>query len=334
MNKHINVGLFVPHAGCPHQCSFCNQKTISGTVKPLTAEDVDEACRIAIESGKTDYQTSEIAFFGGSFTAIDEEYMVSLLQSAKKYIDEKYFKGVRISTRPDCIDTAKLEILKKYGVTSIELGAQSTDDRVLFLNKRGHTAADIENASALIKKNGFELGLQMMTGLMGSNDEKDIATAEKIISLTPDTVRIYPTIVLENTPLAQEMKNGAYVPQTLEEAVKLCAKLLEMFEQANINVIRLGLHSGGNVEEGYLAGAYHPAFRELCEGELFLKKMLSQLNGKDKNAKYVIEVADTSLSKAKGQLKRNEKALKNQGFCCIIKGNDFLEKFDIIVKEN
>ncbi len=334
MNKHINVGLFVPHAGCPHQCSFCNQKTISGSVKPLTAEDVDEACRIAIESGKTDYKTSEIAFFGGSFTAIDEEYMVSLLRTAKKYIDKKYFKGVRISTRPDCIDTAKLEILKKYGVTSIELGAQSTDDRVLFLNKRGHTAADIENASILIKENGFELGLQMMTGLLGSNDAKDIATAEKIISLKPDTVRIYPTIVLENTPLAEEMKNGAYVPQTLEDAVKLCTTLLEMFEQANINVIRLGLHSGGNVEEGYLAGAYHPAFRELCEGELFLRKMLSQLDGKDKNGKYVIEVADTSLSKAKGQLKRNEKALKNQGFCCIIKGNDFLEKFDIIVKEN
>lgn len=128
MKKHANVALFVPHAGCPHQCSFCNQKTISGSVKALSTQDVKTACEIAIKSGNTSQESSEIAFFGGSFTAIDEEYMISLLAEAKKYIDENYFKGVRISTRPDCINEHKLEILKKYGVTSIELGAQSTDD--------------------------------------------------------------------------------------------------------------------------------------------------------------------------------------------------------------
>ena len=266
MKKHANVALFVPHAGCPHQCSFCNQKTISGSVRALTTEDVKTACEIAIKSGSTSPESSEIAFFGGSFTAIDEEYMISLLAEAKKYIDKNYFKGVRISTRPDCINEHKLEILKKYGVTSIELGAQSTDDGVLRINRRGHTAKDIENASRLIRENGFELGLQMMTGLMGSSFEKDIKTAEKLIELKPDTVRIYPTIVLENTPLADCMKSGEYTPQTLDEAVKLCARLLLMFRENGIRVIRLGLHSGGNVEDGYLAGAYHPAFRELCEG--------------------------------------------------------------------
>ncbi len=178
MKKHANVALFVPHAGCPHQCSFCNQKTISGSVKALTAEEVETACEIAIKSGSTSPESSEIAFFGGSFTAIDEEYMISLLAEAKKYIDKNYFKGVRISTRPDCINEHKLEILKKYGVTSIELGAQSTDDGVLLINRRGHTAKDIENASMLIRESGFELGLQMMTGLMGSSFEKDIKTAE------------------------------------------------------------------------------------------------------------------------------------------------------------
>ena len=154
------MALFVPHAGCPHQCSFCNQKTISGSIKPLTPEDVTAACDIAKNGGVT-RETSEIAFFGGSFTAVDRDYMVSLLEAAKPYIDGGYFGGIRISTRPDAIDDERLEILKKYHVTSIELGAQSMDDSVLKINRRGHTAKDVENASRLIKSYGFSLGLQM-----------------------------------------------------------------------------------------------------------------------------------------------------------------------------
>lgn len=332
--KHANVALFVPHAGCPHKCSFCNQKTISGAMNPLSVEEVDRACEIAIKSGKCSPENSEIAFFGGSFTAIDEEYMISLLQAAKKYIDKGYFKGVRISTRPDCINDEKLEILKKYGVTSIELGAQSMCDGVLHANERGHSALDVEFASYQIKDYGFSLGLQMMTGLFASTPEKDIDTAKKLIALEPDTVRIYPTIVLENTKLASLMREGKYKPQTLDEAVKLSAKLLLMFHENNIKVIRLGLHSGGNVEEGYLAGAYHPAFRELCEGEIYLDKMLKCLDGKDRKKQYIIEVPLASISKAKGQSKRNEKALKNKGFYCIIKGNDLLTDYEISLKEN
>lgn len=331
--KHVNVGLFVPHAGCVHMCSFCNQKTISGSVKQLKVEDVDEACKIAIESGKTSAENSEIAFFGGSFTAINEDYMISLLKAAKKYIDKGFFKGVRISTRPDCINRAKLDILKKYGVTAIELGAQSMDDNVLTINERGHTAQDVRNASALIKDCGFSLGLQMMTGLMGSNYEKDVFTASEIIKLTPDTVRIYPTIVLENTTLARCMEEGKYTPQTLDEAVMLCAELLLMFHESNIKVIRLGLHSGGNVEEGYLGGAYHPAFRELCEGEIYFSKIMSYFDKLDKTKEYIVEVAQKSVSKAVGQGKRNIKALKNIGIQCKIKGNDFLNDYEIKVKE-
>ena len=331
--KHANVALFVTHMGCPHQCSFCNQKTISGSLKPLEISDIDEACKTAISSGKTDRETSEIAFFGGSFTAVDEAYMISLLERAKKYIDEGFFKGVRISTRPDCINEHKLEILKKYSVSAIELGAQSMDDRVLTLNERGHTADDVRKASALIRQYGFELGLQMMTGLYGSDDEKDIFTAQELIKLKPQTVRIYPTIVLEGTTLATLLKEGEYQPQTLEDAVNLCAKLILMFHENGIKVIRLGLHSGGNVDEGYLAGAYHPAFRELCEGRIYLKKMLGALKNLDQKMHYEIEVPMLSLSKAKGQLKINEKLLKNQGYYCIIKGNDFLKDYEINVKE-
>ena len=331
--KHVNVALFVAHEGCPHTCSFCNQRTISGFTKRLRPEDVDEACSVALSSGRVDPKTSEIAFFGGSFTAIDRDYMLCLLERANEYINKGLFKGVRISTRPDCINEEILNILKKNGVSAIELGAQSMDDGVLSLNERGHTADDVRNASRLIKEYGFELGLQMMTGLYGSSEEKDVFTAEELIKLKPETVRIYPTVVLEGTRLAELMRSGEYKPQTLDEAVELCARLLKMFEDENIRVIRLGLHSGGNVDEGYLAGAYHPAFRELCESRIFLEKMLSLLENRDKSKRYVFEVAEKSLSKALGQLKSNEKALKNEGYCCIIKCNTILDKYEINLKE-
>lgn len=331
--KHANVALFVPHAGCPYRCSFCDQRTISGTLNSPVAQDVRKACEIAVKSGNANPENSEIAFFGGSFTAIDEEYMISLLESAKEYIDKKYFKGIRISTRPDCIDGRKLEILKRYGVTSIELGAQSMDNSVLALNNRGHSAEDVVNASRLISEYGFSLGLQMMTGLFGSDRDKDILTARRLIDLKPDTVRIYPTIVLENTELAKRLETGEYKAQSLDEAVELCALLLLMFRKNGVKVIRLGLHSGGSVEEGYIAGAYHPAFRELCEGEIYLKQMLECLGKKDRGRQYVIEVPQKSISKAIGQSKRNEKALKKAGFYCKIKGNDFLDDYEIKVKE-
>lgn len=331
--KHANVSIFVPHAGCPHQCSFCNQKTISGSTKEPDADDVSAACETAINSGHADPENSEIAFFGGSFTAIPRQYMETLLKAAKPYIDNGYFKGIRISTRPDCIDGEILSLLKEYGVTSIELGAQSMNDSVLSINERGHTADDVRRASMMIKQYGFSLGLQMMTGLMGSDSEKDYNTALEIVKLQPDTVRIYPTIVLEGTLLAKRMADGTYLPQKLDEAVKLCSKLLLLFKNNNIKVIRLGLHSGGNVEDGYLAGAYHPAFRELCEGEIYLEKMLDFLKNADKAKSYIIEVPQKSVSKAVGQSKRNEKALKNCGVSCKIKGNDFLSDYEIIVKE-
>ncbi|MBS7360263.1 MAG: radical SAM protein, partial [Oscillospiraceae bacterium] len=237
--KHANISLFVPHAGCPHQCSFCNQKTISGAVHELTpwavTETLEKACKDNLNP-----ETTEIGFFGGSFTAINREYMISLLDAAKPYIEKGLFSGIRVSTRPDAIDRDILSVLKEYKVTAIELGAQSTDEEVLLLNRRGHTREHIINASELIKEYGFSLGLQMMTGLLGDTDEKSIKTCKDIISLRPDTVRIYPTIVLEGTYLGDLYKKGEYTPQTVDEAVNLCSVLLKMFYDENIKVIRLG----------------------------------------------------------------------------------------------
>ncbi len=322
--KHINVAIFVPHCGCPNQCSFCNQRSISGKTKPTTVQDVINAVEIALP--KASPENSEIAFFGGSFTAIDRDYMLSLLNAAFPYVEKGYFKGIRISTRPDCIDRDILNLLKQYGVTSIELGAQSMDDEVLKLNRRGHTAQDIRNASHLIVSEGFELGLQMMTGLYGADENESIYTADEIIKLNPSTVRIYPTVVLEETQLAELYKKGIYTPPTLESSVNLCAKLLLKFHKNNIKVIRLGLHSGGNVEDGFVAGIFHPAFRELCESKIYLEKALEQL--KDKGD-YIIYVPNGEVSKMTGQKKSNIEFLYKKGYNIQVKEQENLSIYSI-----
>lgn len=333
--KHANISLFVPHAGCPHMCSFCNQKTISGKSEILTPSEVKATLKKAALDN-TAPESTEIAFFGGSFTAIERGYMISLLEETVPFIKSGRFSGIRISTRPDAVDLEVLKILKSYGVTSIELGAQSTDDGVLKMNMRGHTAEDIFKASELIKQSGFSLGLQMMTGLYGDTNEKCIKTARDFISQRPDTVRIYPTIVLENTYLEKLFLNGEYKPQTVEEAADICSVLLKMFYDESIRVIRLGLHSGGNVEEGFVAGPYHPAFGEICESKIYLEEAKKALYAKFKNSKNKLNEAeifvnDREISKMTGQKRENIRRLGDLGFKVKIKGDPSLSKYRVTV---
>ena len=326
--KHINIALFIPHEGCPHQCSFCNQRSISGAVKKPHSEDVKAAVETALRA--RDCAGAQLAFFGGSFTAIHREYMLELLDAAQPYLKKGQIAGIRVSTRPDAVDTPMLALLKQYGVTAIELGAQSMDDRVLFQNGRGHTAQDVEDASRRIQEMGFELGLQMMTGLPGDTPEGSVASARRLLSLRPDTMRIYPTIVLEGTPLARLYRAGNYIPQPLEEAVQLCAALLLLCEKAGVPVIRLGLHAGGEVQEGYLAGPWHPAFRELCEGELYYQNACSALQRiLPQGGKAVLRVAPRFVSQMTGQRRRNLERLKEQGFDCRVKADASCQKYEV-----
>ncbi len=322
--SHSNISIFVPHIGCKNMCSFCNQRHITGAKYAPSSTDVINAVNIAVSSKKYDPRTTEIAFFGGSFTAINRNYMLQLLETAYEFVKSGVVFGIRISTRPDAIDDEILAILKRYGVTAIELGAQSLNDNVLRLNNRGHTSDDVIKASHLIKKNGFSLGLQMMTGLYSDNDENAIFTAKEIIKLSPDTVRIYPTIVLKNTDLAALYIDNKYSPQSLEQATKLCSVLLEMFNEANIKVIRLGLHS--IEKDTYLAGPWHPAFSELCYSNIYLKKAIAILNEK---GSYIIYVAPSEVSKMIGQNKTNIILLKNLGFDCLVKPDETLNIYQI-----
>lgn len=332
--KHINVALFVVHKGCPHTCSFCNQRSITGFQKELTPDDVHSAVRTALDSlDKETAQGGEIAFFGGSFTMVPEDYMLSLLEAAYQYVENGDFKGIRISTRPDGIDDGICETLKKYGVTAIELGAQSMDDNVLEMNERGHTARQVIEASGMIKSYGFELGLQMMTGLYGSDKNESIKTAEKIIALHPATVRIYPTVVLKNTKLEELMLKGVYKPADVLQSVDICSELIPMFENNGISVIRVGLHSGGDVEENYVGGAFHPAFRELCEGRIFLNAALIEFENRPAGA-YILEVSKDSVSKMTGQKKCNLIYLSERGYNCKVRASDCAGKYEVKVRLN
>ena len=322
--KHINVALFVVHKGCPHTCSFCNQRSISGSTVEITAAQVHEAAATAIKSlSESEAAGGEIAFFGGSFTMVERGYMISLLEAAYEYVSKGIFKGIRLSTRPDGIDPEICEILKRYGVTAVELGAQSLSDRVLTMNERGHTAADVEAAHAMLRGYGFETGLQMMTGLYGDSDSSAIHTAEKLIALHPDTVRIYPTIVLKDTDLAALYADNIYKPQTLDKAVKLAAELYTMFEENGVRVIRLGLHS--IEEKAYIAGPWHPAFSELCQSQIMLAGALKSLSDK---GNYIIYVAPGCVSKMTGQKRKNLVFLAGKGYNCRVREDKSLTGLD------
>ncbi len=309
--KHSNISIFVPHIGCPNKCSFCNQRYITGAFKAPTVRDVAIGVKNAQTNPNYDPKTTEIAYFGGSFTAINRNYMLRLLRVAYRFVKNGTVCGIRISTRPDAIDDEVLALLKQYGVTAIELGAQSLNNRVLKMNNRGHTVSDVVRAAKKIKEHGFELGLQIMTGLYADTDNSAIKTAEKVIEIKPDTVRIYPTIVLKDTDLAALYADNIYKPQTLDNAVNLASKLYKMFTDAGIKVIRLGLHS--IEQDAYIAGPWHPAFSELCQSQIMLTDLLSKLKEK---GHYTVYVGRSDISKMIGQKKSNIQFLESKGYYC------------------
>ena len=311
--SHSNIAIFVPHLGCKCRCSFCDQNSITNENTAPNADDIHNAVLIAKKSKKYNSETTEIAFFGGSFTAIERDYMVSLLQAAYIHIKNGDVSGIRISTRPDCIDDEILLLLKSLGVTAIELGAQSMDDDVLLLNRRGHTSQDVVASSKLIKLYGFELGLQMMTGLYGDTFGKSMKTAEKIIELAPKTVRIYPTVVFENTLLASLYKQDKYTPQTVENAVKLGALLIPMFKKSGISVIRFGLHSADT--EKIIGGAWHPALAQLVHSEIFKNDIQEELLKMPKGD-YIIECNPKDISSIIGHKRCNIDFFSELGYNC------------------
>ena len=308
------IPVFVPHLGCPRKCVFCNQNRISGALKPADAGTVREAVEKA-EAASPKNGRRQLAFYGGSFTAIPGASQEELLSAASDYLQKGYIDEIRLSTRPDAISPEVMERLKRYSVRTVELGAQSMDDEVLALAERGHTAADVENASSMLKESGFKLILQMMTGLPGDTREKTVYTAKKIASLDPDGVRIYPTVIVKDTPLYDMWKRGEYKEHSIEEAVEYCAAILPVFEKAGIPVIRLGLNPTDDLSGGdAVGGAYHPALGEMVRSRLIYEKISKLINESIDAESLTVGVNPRSFSQAVGQKRCNiEKAKQDFG---------------------
>lgn len=315
MNKKMKIiPVFVPHVGCPNDCVFCNQKKITGkgtvSASGKYVEDIVEEYRKTIHEDTY----TELAFFGGSFTAIDINLQEELLKVGKHYKDMGVVDSIRCSTRPDAISEDILALQKKYGMDIIELGIQSLDDYVLKKSNRGHTRKDSENASRLIKEHGFVLGHQIMPGLPGSTREKDLKTCLDSIAMKPDMVRIYPTLTIRDTELLNMYEIGCYKPLTLEEAVEITSLIYSHYAANNINVIRIGLQNTDtiNQEEDVAAGPFHPAFRQLVEERIYLYAIAGLLKNRDLKDKHIIiEANDKLISFIAGQRKSNINKLKD-----------------------
>ena len=317
MSKQYIIPIFVPHLGCPNDCIFCNQKSISGQMKQVTEEEVEKTIQEFLNSFKDENLYTEIAFFGGSFTGIDIELQEKLLKIAYKYVKEKKVDGIRVSTRPDYIDKNELKLLKKYGVKTIELGVQSANDYILKKAKRGHTFEDVKKASKLIRRHGFTLGHQMMVGLPDSTWIDEMNTAKELAKLKPKIIRIYPVLVIKRTELETEFAKGEYHPITLEQAVERCKELYYFFDKKKITVIRMGLQNTDiisnpeNVSSEVVAGPYHEAFGQLVEDSIWYDKILNAIKKVNtKVAEIEIEVNPENINNVIGHKKENIKKLK------------------------
>ena len=317
MKKEYIIPIFVPHLGCPNNCTFCNQKKISGQTKMVTKQDVKDTIEYYLKNFKDDHKYVEVAFFGGSFTAIEKEKQEELLEAVQEYIENKKVHSIRVSTRPDCIDKDILKRLKKYHVKTIELGVQSTNNYILSRCKRGHTGEDVKKASKLIRRYGFVLGHQMMVGLPESTKQDEINTAKELIKLKPEIVRIYPVLVIKDTELAEEYQRGEYTPLTVGQAVERCKEIVDLFNRKKITVIRIGLQNTEEItdpslkESSVVAGPYHPAFRQLVESSMWYDSIVNKIkkvNAKVKKVKIIAN--DKDVNNIIGHKKENISKLK------------------------
>ncbi len=297
--RHYNIPIFIPELACPFQCIYCNQQKISGRLKIPSDADIVIIIEEHLSTIPKESSETELAFFGGNFTGIGIDDQRRLLGLVQPYLKTGSISGIRLSTRPDYIDEDILKMLKDFGVKTIEVGAQSMDDNVLRLSKRGHTSKDTEKAAGMILKEGFLLGLQMMIGLPGDTLESTIFTARRIIELGADNTRIYPTLVIRDTVLERMFKEGRFKPLTLDEAVSWSKELLLIFEKADVKVIKLGLHPSEGLLSGeeLIAGPFHQSFRELVLTEIWsdILKPLKDSSAKAQNSKSKTQI------KSKGQ---------------------------------
>ena len=306
--KPLIVPIFIPNQGCPHRCVFCDQEKItSQPARPMDSQAVHDLLEQARQSALFSARKHrEIAFYGGTFASLPDQRIRELLGAAAPYLQEGIFHSVRVSTRPDSVDEKKTALLKDLGVSTVELGAQSMDDEVLNMTRRGHTAQDTERTLDLLKKYGFRVGIQLMPGLPGDSAERFSATVQKVIRMKPDMVRLYPLVVIRGTELAQWAESGKYQALTLSDAVRICAESCLRLEEAGIPVIRIGLMASPSLREKgqVVGGPWHESFGHVVRSEMYQWRIEAFLPGQGEAQRITIRMPSKEISLLRGY--RNE----------------------------
>ncbi|MFZ5943775.1 MAG: elongator complex protein 3 [Bacillota bacterium] len=311
--RNLIIPIFIPHLGCPHTCVFCNQKKIAGEYQLPTAEEIKNTVELYYTTFKNIANAHiELAFYGGSFTGLKKEIQEQLLSEAFSLKKQGKIQGIRLSTRPDYIDEEIASHLVKSGVDTVELGVQSLNEAVLVKSLRGHSPQDVFTAVKILKKWRLQVGIQLMPGLPGDSKDRVLDTTRAVIKLEPDFVRIYPTVVIKETQLAQLWQNNIFLPWSLEEAVEVCTLMAIAFLQADIPIIRIGLQKTENLsfDRDLLAGPYHPAFGEMVKSRIFRKQieiLLDSIPEHVKNRHVNLYCHPNDISQIKGQKLTNDK---------------------------
>ncbi|MDI6798301.1 MAG: radical SAM protein, partial [Desulfatibacillaceae bacterium] len=309
------IPVFLPHAGCPHRCTFCNQRAVTGQAEPDPAGALREIGEKLALADADKASCVEIAFFGGNFLGTKPDIRLAYLEAAGFFCQKGLAAGIRFSTRPETICPSSLKELEGFNIRTVEIGVQSFDESVLAACCRGHSAEDSRNAAGQVKNAGYSLGIQLMVGLPEQSRESAIQSARQAVALCPDFVRVYPTLVLEQSPLASLWRKGAYKPLSLEEAVSICAGMLAVFVEAGIPVARMGLCEDPalSVPGAVLAGPRHPAFGHLAQCALFLAKARQLLEGASRPGDHVrLAVHPASVSRIRGHGNANVQILKKE----------------------
>jgi len=310
------IPFFLMNRGCPHRCLFCNERLTAGDLpESITEAAFAKTVRAYLRGPGRKHGPVQIAFYGGTFTGMERKEQRRLLECAAPFLREGSVDGIRLSTRPDEIGSEELDVLKAFGVTTIEVGAQSLDDEVLLRSRRGHTAADTARALILLKERGFTTGIHLMVGLPGDSRDRFDRTLDQVIALGPDVVRIHPTIVLRDTALEGAFQEGLYLPLTIADAVGRCTEALKKLTGAGIPVIRLGLQTTRELREpgAVVAGPFHPAFRSLVESALLREMaaaLLTAAGPGERTAFFTVAPAD--FSTFPGERRRTITLLKEQ----------------------
>ena len=309
------VPVFLPNAGCPHRCVFCDQQCVTGTATSIPdAGAVEQAMEIYGKNRISKNRSVQIAFYGGNFLGLPKETIHSMLATATRFVQSGRVDSIRFSTRPDTIDDERLALINEYPVSTVEIGAQSMSDRVLDRSRRGHRTVDTIRAVRLLKEFGFETGVQMMVGLPGDDKKTVVHSGHRIAALAPAFVRIYPTIVLAGSPLGRWYTQGRYHPLDLDGAVDLTKRLLILFHSCRVPVIRMGLQASADLEAGsaVMAGPYHPAFGHLVYEALFFDAVTTRLGAHPPDGPIDVVVHPRNVSKLRGLNNRNLQRLSDR----------------------